>query len=141
MKGRWIIIQRYQFRDGIHRVSEVYIQSRMKGRLKRRVYNIKGANHLWHINTNHKPVKWYLIIFEATDGYSRLLLSLECISKNKTPTVLACFLKGLHTCGLSRRVRSDKGRKKFLVVNYIIKKRDPGRGSMITGPSTHNQKI
>ena len=54
LKGTGIIIQRYRFKDNMHRVSEVGIQSRRKGRLKRRVYNIKEANHLWHIDTNHK---------------------------------------------------------------------------------------
>ena len=46
LKGREIIIQRYQFRDSMHHVSEAGIQSRRKGRLKRRAYNVKGANHL-----------------------------------------------------------------------------------------------
>ena len=141
LKGRGIIIQRYRFKDSMHRVSEVGIQSRRKGRLKRRVYNVKGANHLWHIDTNHKLVKWYLIIFGTIDGYSRLPVSLECISNNKAPTVLACFLKGVHTYGLPSRVRSDKGRENILVADYMIKKIGPGRGSMITGPSTHNQRI
>ena len=141
LKGRGIIIQRYQFRDSMHRVSEVGIQSRRKGRFKRRVYNVKGANHLWHIDTNHKLVKWHLIIFGAIDGYSRLPVSLECISNNKAPTVLACFLKGVHTYGLPSRVRSNKGRENVLVANYMIKERVPGRGSMITGPSTHNKGL
>ena len=39
LKGRGIIIQRYRFRDSMHCVSEAGIQSRRKGRLKRRVYN------------------------------------------------------------------------------------------------------
>ena len=89
LKGRGIIIQRYRFRDSMHCVSEAGIQSRRKGRLKRRVYNVKGANHLWHIDTNHKLVKWYLIIFGTIGGYSRLTVSLECISNNKAPTALA----------------------------------------------------
>ena len=59
LKERGIIIQRYRFRDSMHRVSEVGIQSRRKGRFKRSVYNIKGTNHLWHIDTYHKLVTWY----------------------------------------------------------------------------------
>ena len=123
LKGRGMIIQRYRFRDNMHRVSEAGIHSRRKGRLKRRVYNVKGANHLWHIDTNHKLVKWYLIIFGAIDGYSRLPVSLECISNNKAPTVLACFLKGVYTYGLPSRIRSDKGRENVLVADYMIKER------------------
>ena len=59
LKERGIIIQRYRFRHSMHRVSEVGIQSRRKGRFKRSVYNIKGTNHLWHIDTYHKLVTWY----------------------------------------------------------------------------------
>ena len=66
---------------------------------------------------------------------------MECISNNKASTVLACFLKGVHTYVLPSRVRSDKGRENVLVADYMIKIRGPGRGSMITGPSTHNQRI
>ena len=110
LKGRGIIIPRYRFRDSMHRVSEAGIQSRRKGGLKRRVYNVKEANHLWHIDTNHKLVKWYLIIFGAIDSYSRLPISLKCISNNEASTVLACFLEGVRTYGLPSRVRSDKGR-------------------------------
>ena len=94
LNGKGIIIQRYRFRDSMHHVSEVGIQSRKKGRLKRRVYNVKGANHFWHMDTNHKLVKKYLIIFREIDPYSRLHVLLECISNNKAPTVLVCFFKG-----------------------------------------------
>ena len=75
------------------------------------------------------------------DGYSRLPISLECISNNKAPAVLACFLKGVHIYGVPNRVRSYKVRENVLVVVYMIEKSGPGRGSMITGPSTHNQRI
>ena len=125
----------------MHRVSEVGIQSRRRGRFKRRVYNVKGANHLWHIDTNHKLVKWYLIIFGAIDGCRRLPVSLECISNNKAPTVLAYFLKGVYTYGLPSKVRPDKGRENVLVADHMIKERGPERGSMMTGPSTHNQRF
>ena len=82
-----------------------------------------------------------LITFGAIDGYSRLPVSLECISDNKAPTVLACFRKGVYTYDVPCRVSSGKGRENVLVVDYMIKERGPGRGSIITGPSTHNQRI
>ena len=105
------------------------------------MHNIKGANHIWPIDTNHKIVKWYLIIFGAIGGYSRLPVSLECISNNEASTVLACFLRGVHIYGLSSRVRSDKGRENVLVADYMIKEKNPGRDPVITGPSTYNQRI
>ena len=33
----------------MHGVSEVGAQSKRNGRLQTRIYNVKGANHLWHI--------------------------------------------------------------------------------------------
>ena len=91
------------------------------------MHNIKGANQIWRIDTNHKIVKLYLIIFGAIGGYRRLPVSLECISNNEAPTVLACFLRGVHIYGLSSRVRSDKGRGNVLVADYMIKKRSRER--------------
>ena len=53
--------------------------------------------------------------------------------------MLLCFLKAVETYGIPSRVRSDKGKENALVANYMIEKRGLERGSMITGPSTHNQ--
>jgi len=36
----------------------------------------------------------YFIGFGAIDGFSRLPVSLECMSDNKSETVFSCFLKG-----------------------------------------------
>ena len=58
-------------------------------------------------------------------------VSLENFSNNKAPTVLACFLKGVHTYDLQENI---------LVADCMIKERGPGRGSMITGPSIHNRR-
>ena len=41
--------------------------------------------------------------------------------------------------GLPLKVRSDKGRENISVADYMLKER--GESSMITGPSTHNQRI
>lgn len=42
---------------------------------------------------------------------------------------------------LPSRVRSDKGMENVLIDDYMIEKRGSGRGRMITGKSTHNQRI
>ena len=115
--------------------------TRKKGRVHRRIYNVQGPNHLWHIDTNHKLVRWYFIIVGLLDGFSRLPISLECCTNNKAETVLACFSKGVQAYGLPSRVRSNRGRENVLVADYMLDKRGTNRGSMITETSTHNQRI
>ena len=46
LKDRGFNVERYRLRDSIHRVNDFGVQERKKGSPKRRVYNVKGANHL-----------------------------------------------------------------------------------------------
>ena len=141
LHGSGVKVTRSRVRDSIHRVDSDGVKARKNGRLHRRVYNVKGPNHLWHIDTNHKLVRWSFIIVGCIDGYSRLPVVIECANNNKAKTVLNCFLKGVEEFGLPSRVRSDKGLENVLVADYMVEKMGANRGSMITGKSTHNQRV
>ena len=56
-KDQGLFIQRARLRESLHRVDSEGVKSRKRNRLHRRVYNVQGANHLWHIDTNHKLVR------------------------------------------------------------------------------------
>ena len=84
-------VQTMRVRDSIHRVDHDGVNARKKGRLHRRVYNVKGPNHPWHIDANHKLVRWYFVIVGVIDGFSRLPVAIECHNNNKAKTVLQCF--------------------------------------------------
>ena len=125
----------------MHRVDENGIATRKKGRLHRRVYSVKAPNHLWHIDTNHKLIRWKFVIAGGIDGFSRLVTFLECTNNNRATTLLDCFLKGIHAFGTPLRARSDKGLENALIADFMIRQRGVDRGSMITGKSVHNQRI
>lgn len=137
LKG--IRVPRWRLRESIHRMDERGVCERQAGRLHRRVYNVTGPNHLWHIDTNHKLVRWRFIIVGGIDGFSRLVMFLRCTDNNTAETVLQCFLSGVEQYGLPNRVRSDKGMENISVADYMLSKK--GHGSMLTGKSTHNQRI
>ena len=82
---------------------------------------------------------WWMTLFAGVHGFSRLPVSLKCVSNNKFETLLSCFMKGVQTYGIPSWVRSDKGKENVLITNVMIANQGPAeRGSLICGKSTHN---
>jgi hypothetical protein len=64
-----------------------------------------------------------------------------CSTNNRSDTVLQSFLGAVEKYGLPSRVRCDKGTENYDVAYYMLEQRGPGRGSVITGRSVHNQRV
>ena len=69
------------------------------------------------------------------------MVYLKCSPNNRASTVYELFLQAVRNFGLPSRVRSDQGRENILVAQHMLEHRGDGRGSIITGSSTHNQRI
>ncbi|XP_060558658.1 uncharacterized protein LOC132718962 [Ruditapes philippinarum] len=131
-------IQRFRLRDSLKRRDSHGISERKRRRLKRRVYSVIGPNHLWHIDTNHKLIRWHFVICAGIDGVSRLITVLSCADNNKAPKVHDCFMQGTQRYGIPVRVRSDMGMENIKVAEYMGSVRGPH--SMLVGKSTHNDE-
>jgi len=136
-------IQRERIRLSLLRIDPIGIMERWRLTVKRRKYSVRFPLSLWHIDGNHKLIRWRIVIHGGIDGYSRIPVFLKASNNNKASTVLACFLEAVSEFGLPSRVRSDKGGENVEVSTFMLNhvQRGPGRGSMITGKSTHNQRI
>lgn len=112
---------------------------RRLGRLHRRVYHTQAPNEIWHVDTNHKLIRWGLIVAAGIDGFSRLVTFIRCVDNNKADTLLLAFQEGVENYGVPRRVRTDKGMENVKIADYMIER--VGADAIITGKSVHNQRI
>ena len=67
---------------------------------------------------------WCMTIFGAVDRFSRLPVSLKCVSNNKSEALLSSFIKGMQTYSISSRVRSGKGKESVLITSFMIENDD-----------------
>lgn len=143
LRSQGIRIPRQRARDSLARVDPTGVSSRLRITLHRRRYSVPGSNSLWHVDGYHKLIHWKIVIHGGIDGYSRLIVYLHAAVNNRAETVLGSFLAGVDKFGLPSRVRSDKGGENVSISRYMLNhpERGPGRGSMITGRSVHNQRI
>ena len=132
-------ITRSQLRDALHAFDQTGIKDRSHRRLHRRVYHVQAPNHIWHLDTNHKLIRWRLIICGGVDGFSRFIVFLRCENNNRADTILRCFLEATEKYGTPLRVRTDKGLENIRVAEHMIDTR--GENSVVAGKSTHNQRI
>lgn len=87
--------------------------------IARRAYSVPGPNFLWHVDGNHKMIKWRFVIYGGIDGFSQLVTYLHCWMNNRSETVLDLFLKETDEYGVPSRVRSDHGGKNVLIWRFM----------------------
>ena len=125
------------------------VEKRLRHRLKRRQYQTKGPNYLWHIDGYDKLKPFGFCIHGAIDGYSRRILWLEIGSTNNDPSVIAQYYIDCirQIGGTAKLITADRGTEN---VNVAILQRffrregedsRAGDDSFIYGKSVSNQRI
>lgn len=138
-----IHVQRSRVREALTRVDALGVLARRCRTVHRRVYNVSRPLALWHLDGNHKLIRWRFVVHGCVDGYTRIPVFLKCSNNNKAVTVLSLLMQAVDDWGLPSRARCDKGGENVDVVRYMLNhpQRGPGRGSAIMGRSVHNQRI
>jgi hypothetical protein len=75
--------------------------------------------------------RWRLVINGAIDGYSRMVLFLQCNTNNRESTVFELFQEAVRVYGLPSRVRTDKGGENVDIAWFMLS--HPSRGPNRTG--------
>ena len=86
-------------------------------RLHRRLYKVKGPNHIWHVDGNDKLKPYGFAIHGCMDGFSRKLIWLTVDTTNKQPElVLRHYITAVEREVLVPIIlRCDRGTENFLV--------------------------
>ena len=79
-------VTRARLRSSIHRVDPINTVIRRSVTIWS--YHTSGPNAVWHIDGNHKMIRWHFVIPGGVDGYSRTIVFLSCSGNNKADTVL-----------------------------------------------------
>lgn len=62
LRSQGICIQRRRLRQTLKEVDPVGTLARQRLRIKRRTYSVPCPNYLWHIDGNHKLIRWSLVL-------------------------------------------------------------------------------
>ena len=136
-----IRIQRKRLRQSIHRVDPLNTALRRTTTVRRCVYHVEGPNTVWHLDGNHKLIRWRLVIHGAVDGYSRMIVYLHCSTNNTADTVSMLFDEAVEEYGLPQKVKTDLGGENSRVWSSMTAAHNHNPSSVITGSSTHNERI
>ncbi|XP_048010685.1 uncharacterized protein LOC125262115 [Megalobrama amblycephala] len=136
-------IQWSRLRASMHRVDAVGIFSRMTqlGCVVRRKYSVRAPLSLVHVDTNHKLIRYNIVIFGGIDGFSRKIMYLDAANNNKASTAFTFFLQSIEKNGVPSRVRGDQGVENLDIARFMFTVRGTDRASFISGKSVHNQRI
>ena len=135
-----IKVPRERLRSAIHRVDHINTVSRQSSVINRRVYSAPHPNYVWHIDGNHKLIRWRLVIHAGVDGFSRCVVYINCANNNCAATVMDAFQVGVNEYGQPMHVRSDHGGENIDVWRHMLSTWD-NPSCVITGSSTHNERV
>ena len=133
-------VQRARLRGSIHRIDPINTAIRRSVAIQRRVYHSNGPNHTWHVDGNHKLIRWRLIIHGGIDGFSHTIVYLHCANNNRAEAVLTQFHKATSAYGIPYKVRSDLAGENVGIWRFMTDEHST-EDAVVTGASTHNQRI
>ena len=132
-----IRVTRKSLRESIHSVDHANVIARHRSLISRRAYSVPYPNYIWHIDSNHKLIKWRYVIHGAIDGFSRTIVYLNCADNNRSSTPLDFFRSAVTQYGLPNLIRSDCGGENVAIWRYMIASHNLDYSSVLTGSSVH----
>ena len=95
------------------------VEARCRRVLKRQEYSIPCPLFLWHVDGNHKLIRYRIRIHIGKDGQSRNFVFVDANDNNRSTTVESLLLPAVETYGYPINVRIDLGGENVLVLRHM----------------------
>lgn len=56
--------------------------------VRRRVYHVDASSDVWHIDGNHKLIRWWMVVHGGVDRYLHLITYFRCHTDSRSEFVL-----------------------------------------------------
>ena len=124
LAAKGLRVQEIRVRESMHRVDPngVLLRTLVSRIIQRRGYNVYSPRALYHLDGNHKLIRWRLVIHGMIDGFSRMIILLNCSTDNKASTVLSYFLSGVDRFGLPSQNSTSKTGLNYLLQETMVEK-------------------
>ena len=141
LRAQGVHVQRERLRSAIHQVDPVGAGSRRRPPIRQRVYSVPCPNYIWHIDGNHKLIRWRMVLHHAVDGFSRLVVFGMFSNNNRASTVFSLYQAAFRKYGRPFRVRTDHGGENVDIWHDMVSAWGENARSVVVRSSVHNQRI
>ena len=93
-------VQQLRVSKSLNRIDPAGSRARWAKLIKRRKYSVPGPNSLWHLDGYHSLNNWKLVVHGAIDGFSKLIVLLNCSTNYRKETVCDLFEEAICEYGL-----------------------------------------
>ena len=140
LRSRRINVQRHRVRLALEQMDPEGKWKRRSRPIQRRTYNVPCPNYMWHIDGNHKLIRYRMVIHCGINGFSRLITFLRCSDNNRADVVLELFRAATEYLGFPLHVRTDHGGENVKVWEAMYDHYGSDVRPVLTGRSVHNQR-
>lgn len=141
LRSQGVHVQRAKVRKTLQQVDPEGVASRRSRALHRREYSVPCPLYLWHVDGNHKLIRYRIVVHIGVDGYSRTCVFIDASDNNWAKTVEKLFLQATASYGYPINVRTHHGGENVLVWRNMNDHWGTKRRSVIVGSSVHNQRV
>lgn len=141
-----LVVTQSMVSEILHVIDPIGIEVRKKKKLRRRMYNNKGPNFLWHTDCYDKLKPFGISISGCIDGFSRFVIWMEAVPSCNDPRIISGFFFNAvrELGGCPKTIRADAGtenRHIKQIQTFFHRDIASNRPPFIYGTSPANQRI